>query len=50
MIPVVYSLTHFISLDLDRYYIPFSDYRNNRAKGSTLADKFCQLFPMYPIS
>ena len=33
----------FISLDLDRYYIPFSDYRHNRAKVSTLADKFRQL-------
>ena len=27
--------THFISLDPDKYYIPFSDYRNNRAKAST---------------
>ena len=41
---------HFISLDPDKYYISFSDYRNNRVKVSTLADKFCQLLHMHPIS
>ena len=42
--------THFISLDQDKYYISFSDYRNNRAMVSTSANKFCQLFHMHPIS
>ena len=32
------------------YYISFNDYRNYRAKVSTLVDKFCQLFHMHPIS
>ena len=31
------------------YYISFSD-RDNRAKVSMSADKFCQLFHMLPIS
>ena len=41
---------HFIPLDPDNYYISFSDYRDYRAKVSTLADKFCQLFHMHHIS
>ena len=44
---------YFISLDPDKHYIPFSDcinYRNYRAKVSTLVDKFCPLFHMHPIS
>ena len=32
------------------YDIFLSDYRDNRAKVSTLAGKFCQLFHMDPIS
>ena len=32
------------------YHIFFSDYRNNKAKVSTLVDKFCQLFHMHAIS
>ena len=32
------------------YYISFSDYRDYRAKVSTLVEKFCQLFHMHPIS
>ena len=41
---------NFISLDPDKYYISFSDYRDYRAKVSTSADKFCQLFHIHPIS
>ena len=40
----------FIFLDLDKYYIPFGDYRNNRAKVSTFVDNSCQLFHMHPFS
>ena len=45
-----YFFNSFISLDLDGYYIPFIDYRNNRAKVSTSVDKVCQLFHMHPNS
>ena len=41
---------HFIPVDPDKYYISFSDYRDNGAKVSTSVDKFCQLFHMHPIS
>ena len=52
MIPVVYSLTQtlYFVRSKDIYYIFFSDYRDYRAKVSTSADKFCQLFYMHPIS
>ena len=33
--PFIYSFNHFISLDPDKYYISFTDYRDYRAKVST---------------